>query len=578
MSSQQSLFSLFVRYTRPFLARSLFLVVLVVVGVGLRLAGPQLVRVVLDGAAAGRPFGALTFAASAFLGVAVASVLIAGAVTHASADLGWRATNQLRRDLLDAALARPLSFHEARTPGELIERVDTDPAGLSRFLTGFVVAAVTNVLMLVGALVVLYRQRWWLGVGLAAFAVVMVIVLARLRSVAAPRYRASRNATTLQMSFVSDRLRGADDIRATGAVDYVMPRFLETSFGAYRAARRARVTGDALGSAGSSLLKIGTLGALAGGIYLYRRGEATVGTVYLIVQYSGMLSAPLNGVSGQADDFQRAKAAAERVRETIGAEVSGSAAETRPLPAGPLDVEFSEVWFSYGEGPPVLRDITFRLAAGEVTAITGRTGAGKSTLARLLLGLATPNRGAVRVGGVDLAHARDIPSRVALVPQQVQLFNATLRDNLTLFDRSVADQRLLSVIEDLELTAWFHRLPKELDTMIDPRGSDGVGMSGGEAQLIAMARVFLSDPGLVILDEAASRLDPLTERALHAAMTRLVSGRTALVIAHRPSTFRRADALLVLEAGEIIEQGRLSDLERDPTSRFVHLVRSEDEL
>lgn len=575
-----SLSSLFVRYARPLWPRLVLLTAFVVVGIGLRLVGPHLVRFVIDGAVSGRSLAALSAASGAFLAVTMSGVVVAGATAYAAAEVGWRSTNRLRRDLLSTVLAHDLAFHESRTPGELIERVDADPAGLARFFTGFVVAAMTNGLFLVSALIVLYRERWWLGLGLAVFAVAMIVILGRLRSVAAPRYRDSRLATTSQMSFVTDRLRGVEDIRANAAADYVMPRFVETAVAAYRAARRARVTGDALGATGSVLLRVGSLGALTSGVFLYLRGEATVGTVYLIVQYASMLSGPLRGVSGQADELQRAKVSAERVLETLGPESSEDGGDQSTLPAGPLSVELSDVWFSYGAEPPVLRGVTFRLAAGEVAAVVGRTGAGKSTLARALLRLGTVSSGSILLGGVDVAHTAfaHFRSRVAFVPQQVQLFHGTLRDNLALFDRTIPDTALLDVVDSLGLGSWFERLRDGLSTIVDANGSDGIGMSGGEAQLVAMARVFLADPGLVVLDEATSRLDPLTERALDVAMTRLLAGRTAIVIAHRPSTVRRVGTVLVVDDGVIAEQGHPGALEKDPSSRLASLLRSDAQL
>jgi ATP-binding cassette subfamily B protein len=241
------------------------------------------------------------------------------------------------------------------------------------------------------------------------------------------------------------------------------------------------------------------------------------------------------------------------------------------LPAGPLAVSFDHVSFSYGDGPPALTDVTFALPAGCVLGVVGRTGSGKSTLARLLLRLYDVTDGAVRVGNVDVRTLtlRALRDRVGIVTQDVQLFEATLRDNLTLFAEHADDDRLVSVLDELDLRSWYTRLPAGLDTLI---GGAGVGLSAGEAQLLAFARVFLRDPGLVILDEASSRLDPATERRIERAVDRLLEARTAILIAHRLATLERADDVLVLQHGRAVELGPRDSLLADPRSHFSELL------
>jgi ATP-binding cassette subfamily B protein len=234
-------------------------------------------------------------------------------------------------------------------------------------------------------------------------------------------------------------------------------------------------------------------------------------------------------------------------------------------------VSFDHVSFTYGDGPPALSDVTFALEPGRVLGVVGRTGSGKSTLARLLLRLYDVSDGAVDVGGVDVRSLtlRALRERVGIVTQDVQLFEATLRDNLTLFAEHTDDDRLRGVLEDLDLGSWYARLPAGLDTLV---GGTGVGLSAGEAQLVAFARLFLRDPGLVILDEASSRLDPGTERRIERAVDRLLVGRTAILIAHRLATLGRADDVLVLEHGHVVERETRDALLSDPTSHFAELV------
>jgi ABC-type multidrug transport system fused ATPase/permease subunit len=224
--------------------------------------------------------------------------------------------------------------------------------------------------------------------------------------------------------------------------------------------------------------------------------------------------------------------------------------------------------YAEGKRDRILHDITFRLKAGRVLGLLGRTGSGKTTLARLLFRLIDPQVGEVRIAGVDLRQAeiRTLRNRIGFVTQDVQLFEASLRENITCFALDVPDSRLLALMEMLGLGEWLARLPNGLDTPIST-----TSLSAGEAQLVALARVFLKDPGLIILDEASSRLDPTTEGLLERALDRLLAGRTAVIIAHRLATLDRATDILVLEEGCMVEVGPRMQLVNDPNSRFARL-------
>ncbi|MEO7909473.1 MAG: ABC transporter ATP-binding protein, partial [Roseiflexaceae bacterium] len=242
------------------------------------------------------------------------------------------------------------------------------------------------------------------------------------------------------------------------------------------------------------------------------------------------------------------------------------------LPPGRLALELDGVSFGYAQDALVLRDVSVCLEPGRVLGVVGRTGSGKTTLTRLLPRFYDPLAGAVRLGGVDLRAVRlaAVRARIGLVTQDVHLFNASVRDNLTLFDDDVPDDRLRAVLDTLGLADWLRELPIGLDTQL---GSGGVGLSAGQAQVLACARIFLRDPDVVILDEASSRLDPATERLVHTALGRLLDGRTGIIVAHRLSTVAYADDILVLDDGQVREYGPRRTLAADPTSHFAGLLR-----
>jgi ABC-type multidrug transport system fused ATPase/permease subunit len=221
----------------------------------------------------------------------------------------------------------------------------------------------------------------------------------------------------------------------------------------------------------------------------------------------------------------------------------------------------------------VLRDVTFDLKPGTKLGVLGRTGSGKTTLTRLIFRLYDPIGGAIRLGNIDLREVAlaDLRGRVGMVTQDVQLFQASIRENLALFDQTIDDARITLALEELGLLEWLRALPDGLNTKL---GAGGLGLSAGEAQLLAFARVFLRDPGLVILDEASSRLDPATERLLERAIDRLLAGRTAIIIAHRLGTVQRADEIMILDGGKVAEYGPRDLLAITAGSRFAQLLKT----
>ncbi len=240
---------------------------------------------------------------------------------------------------------------------------------------------------------------------------------------------------------------------------------------------------------------------------------------------------------------------------------------------GPLSLTFENVDFGYVENEPVLSDLTFRLEAGKVLGLLGRTGSGKTTLARLILRLYDTDAGSVLLGdrNVKSYGLDELRNTVAMVTQDVQLFQASVRDNLTFFDSSVTDARLEEVIEVLGLADWYSALPEGLDSRLQ---AGGKGLSAGEAQLLAFTRIFLRDPRLVILDEASSRLDPATEALIERVVDRLLVGRTAIVIAHRLATVNRAEEILIIGDGRAVEKGSRSRLAKDEGSTFFRLLQT----
>lgn len=340
---------------------------------------------------------------------------------------------------------------------------------------------------------------------------------------------------------------------------------------------RARLAGAAIFGTSIGLVALGDAIALGVGAYLWSQAAISIGTVYVIFHYANFLSPPIERIREELEDLQQAEASILRIRELFQLQSQLSSGGDESLPDAPLSVTFENVWFSYeerGKGTiPQLQNISFCLPAGQTLGILGRTGSGKTTLARLLLRLYDPYSGEICLGGVAINQTpvQDLSQRVGMVTQDVQLFQTTVRNNLTFFNSKIGDARILNVLEMLGLSQWLYSLPDGLDTQLGP---DSSGLSAGQAQLLAFARVFLKDPGLVILDEASSRLDSTTANLIECAVDRLLEGRTGIIIAHRLGTVQRANQIMILDNGRTIEYGVRENLAKNPASHFAQLLKS----
>jgi ATP-binding cassette subfamily B protein len=564
--------ALLATYLRRERRRAALLGILLLAGIALQLANPQIARIFIDHALAGEPLDRLIWTALLFLGVALLTQAATVAETYVAEDLGWRTTNALRADLTRHVLDLDVSFHAQHTPGELIERIDGDVSAIASFFSRFVVEVLGSSLFLVGVLVLLYREDWRVGALLTLVAGAALAFMTRGGGSVAIRARAAREAAADLSSYLEERLVGLPDLKTSGADEYAMLRLYERLAARFHRARASAMAIGLFNGTVALLFALGTGAALGLSTGLLGAGAVTLGAVYVVFRYTGMLRQPLQRLTRQMNNLQQAAGAIGRVRELLDAQGAITDRGGAILPPGPLSVELDDVSFAYA-AEPVLRGVSCRIDSGEVLGVLGRTGSGKTTISRLLFRLYEPSEGTVRLSGTDI---RSVPlavltARVGLVTQEVQLFSGTLRDNVALFDRSVVDARLLEVFAALELDTWLRTLPAGLDT---PLGAGGRGLSAGEAQLVALSRVFLKDPGLVVLDEASSRLDPGTERLLERAVTRLLHGRTGVVIAHRLATVERSDRILIMEDGRVAEVGRRRDLASDPTSRFARLLHT----
>lgn len=559
-------------YLMPQRKRAIWLAVVILASIGLQIVAPQILRYFIDAVKEKSPMGTLTALAIAFLAVGVVNQVLSILSTWQGAYVGWSATNLLRTDLARHSLRLEMNFHNERTPGELIERIDGDITSLANFFSQFVIRVVGAALLILGVIVVLFLENWLMGLAVTTYALVTIVVLLRMKNIAIEATERERETNAVLYGFLEERLAGIEDIRANGGGPYALRRFYGILRKILQTGRRAWMRRSTFWFVLITLFSVGDIIALGLGSELLTSGAITTGMVFLFYQYAQTMWDMVDRIIQQMQDLQKAGAAIERVGNLMGIKPQMVEGTLKTMPSGPLSVEFDRVSFSYNNRDKILNDVSFRLEPGTTLGLLGRTGSGKTTLTRLLFRLYDVTEGSITIGGVDPRNVESgvLREHVAMVTQEVQLFHASVRDNLTFFNREIPDTRIIDVIEELGLRSWLDGLPNGLDTELSAGGN---GLSAGEAQLLAFTRVFLRDPGLIVLDEPSSRLDPATEQLLEDAMARLLKDRTAIIIAHRLATVQRADEIMILEDGHLLEHGPRADLANDPRSRFSRLLR-----
>ena len=535
----------------------------------LMLAGPLVVRRIVDEATDGADTATFVRLALLFLAIAIATQVIAVVVIRFATITAWGTTNELRLRMSRHVLGLDHEFHRRHTPGELISRVDGDVTSVSDFLGQVVPKAVGGALLIAGILVVLTVLDWRLGIGMALYLAGAVAVLLAMRHRAISESSDEMAATARLYGGIEERLTAAEDLRANGAGVHAMWRFVEDSSGALDSSIRRQRAFIRMWWAVQGAITAGSVLSLVVGAALVANGAITVGTAFLLFQYVLLIERPLEELVHQLETVQKANGAMVRVIDLLEVQPAIVDRGTTPPPPGALSIACHDVSFAYADDEQlILHDIDLEIAAGRSVGVVGRTGSGKTTFSRLLLRLVEATTGTVSLGGVPVA---DIPMaelrrRVALVPQEVELFEGTIRENVALFDPAPSDAAVEEALRRAGLGALvaggIHR----------PLGARGAGLSAGESQLLALARVWLRQPDLVVLDEATARIDPVTEQRLEAAVRDLMEGRTTIIIAHKLSTLRMVDEVIVFDRGRVVEHDDREVLAAQGDSRWRYLL------
>jgi len=474
--------------------------------------------------------------------------------------MGQYIMNDLRREIFEKLQRLQIAYFDRNPIGRLVTRVTTDVDALNDLFTAGIVAIVGDILLLVGIVAILFWLDWRLA--LVSFAIIpfLLALTAWFKVKVRDSFRDVRVRIARINAFLQEHITGMSVLQLFNREERAFAEFSEIN-DAHREANVRSIFYYAVFFPGVELITACGTGLLlwyGGGRVI--QGAISLGGLIAFMSYVQRFYQPLSDLSDKYNILQAAMASSERIFRVLDTPVEIATPPAAYAPARIAgEVEFDRVVFSYKADEPVLKDVSFRVRPGETLAVVGHTGAGKSTLANLLLRFYDVELGAVKVDGIDVREWDLVRLRrsIALVLQDVFLFAGTIGANIRLGDAAIDDARLRWAAAEVHALPFIERLPEGLDAAVRERGA---GLSVGQKQLIAFARALAFDPRILILDEATSSIDTETEQLIQQALERLLAGRTSIVIAHRLSTIQRADRILVLHKGEVREQGTHQEL------------------
>jgi ABC-type multidrug transport system fused ATPase/permease subunit len=548
------------RLTRPYKLRTALSIASLLAATATALAPPLLAKYAVDDAIKNNDLEKLWWIVGAFLAAGLLNWAMSYAQTYLTGWVGERILADLRIGLFRHLQRLSLGFYERTRAGVIISRLTNDVEAIDQLVTDGVTSLVQNTLTLLGTAILLFILDWRLALATLAVIPLMSVgtVIFRIRSTRA--YRAVRERLGLVTATLAEDIAGMRVVQAFTREEANKQNFRQVAE-RYRDSNMETVVLNGLYFPFVDLLSSVALAVVLGyGGHLYFAGDVTLGTLFAFMLYVQNFFDPVQQLSQLYNTFLSATAALDKIMEVMDEApevVDGVSAQ--PLPQVDGHVRFEDVRFGYGDGPEVLHGLDLDVPAGTTVALVGHTGAGKSTIAKLLARFYDPRAGRLTIDGHDLRDVTQASLRrqLGIVPQEGFLFAGTVTDNIAFGRPGASTDQVVQAAQTVGAHEFILRLEDGYETELQERGSR---LSLGQRQLIALARALLADPRILILDEATSSVDIGTERKIERALRLLLAGRTAFIIAHRLSTIRDADLIVVLEHGRIVEQGTHDEL------------------
>jgi ATP-binding cassette, subfamily B, bacterial len=548
------------RLTRPYRLRTMLSVVSLLAATATALAPPFLAKYAVDDGIRRHDLGRLWWIVGAFLVAGLLNWGMSYVQTYLTGWVGERILADLRTGLFRHLQRLSLGFFERNRAGVIISRLTNDVEAIDQLVTDGVSSLVQNTLTLIGTAIILFVLDWRLALATLSVIPLMSVATVIFRKRSSRAYRAVRERLGLVTATLAEDIAGMRVVQAFTRERVHVERFREVA-DRYRASNQETVVLNGIYFPFVDLLSSVALAVVLGyGGHLYFGGDVTIGTLFAFMLYVQNFFDPVQQLSQLYNTFLSATAALDKIMDVMDEEpqvvdVPGA----RPLATVHGDVRFESLRFGYGDAPDVLHELDLDVPAGTTVALVGHTGAGKSTIAKLLARFYDPRDGRITIDGTDLREVtqRSLRRQLGIVPQEGFLFAGTAAENIAFGRPDATREEVVRAAEAVGASDFVERLEEGYDTHLQERGTR---LSLGQRQLVALARALLADPRILILDEATSSVDIGTERKIERALRLLLAGRTAFIIAHRLSTIRNADLIVVLEHGRIVEQGTHEEL------------------
>ncbi|MGE7793893.1 ABC transporter ATP-binding protein [Lysinibacillus fusiformis] len=537
-----------------------FSIFLVIASTFLSLAGPYMIGHIIDDYIIKKDIDG-----TIRLGILLAVIFTVASIltwlqTYVMIHVAMKTIRTLRLELFQKLQTLTLRFFDQRALGDLMSRVTNDIDNLNTALAQSVTQIVSSILTVVGVSIAMFTLSWPLAIVTLIIIPLIVFTTKQIIKRSSKNYAARQRDLGKLNGYIEEMITGAEVLTLFGKEQQSIDTFHQQNENLRNSAQRAEITSGLLGPINNFMNNLGLAIVIGTGALLAVKGLVTVGIIAAFVTYTRQFFRPLNQLSNLLNTFQSAIAGAERVFEIID-EPSEVADRPQAIEATSLkgDVVFKQVSFSYEQGKPVLQNINFQAKAGETIALVGPTGSGKTTIINLLTRFYDVDQGEILIDGHHIEHYKmsTIRQRVGVVLQDTYLFSGTIRENIRFGKLDATDEEVVDAAKIANAHHFIKYLPTQYDT---PVQAGGANLSQGQRQLIAIARAILENADILILDEATSSVDTQTEVDIQKGLQHLMQGRTSFVIAHRLKTIENADQILVIQQGEIIEQGNHQEL------------------